>query len=110
VAVGTGRGDDDEVADNRVGERDSLDQHVTALAVPADEVAGLPRRVEAAEDPGLEALAEQRDLQVVAHPAVDGDERARPALDGHDAVDGARSRGDHAASGLDRSEEQTSEL
>ena len=39
-------------------------------------------RADAVEDRRLEALAEQRHLEVVAHPTVDGDERARAALDG----------------------------
>ena len=46
--------------------------------------------VEAADDAGLEPLLEQRDLEVVAHPAVDRDERDRAALDGGDPVDRGR--------------------
>ena len=51
--------------------------------------------------PGLEALAEQRHLEVVAHAAVDGDERDRAALDGDDAVERRGGGRDHAAAGLD---------
>ena len=57
--------------------------------------------VEAADDAGLEPLVEQRDLEVVAHPAVDGDERDRAALDRGDPVDRRRRDGHHAAAGLD---------
>ena len=84
------------------GQRDLVDQHVAALAVAADHGHGLAGvRGDAVGDGGLEALAEQRHLEVVAHPAVDGDERARPALDGQHAVERHRRGGDHAAAGLD---------
>jgi hypothetical protein len=46
----------------------------------------------------LEALVEQRDLEVVAHAAVDGDELA---LAGDDAIEGRRVGRDHAAARLD---------
>ena len=57
--------------------------------------------VEPVRDAGLEALVEQRHLEVVAHAAVDGDERDLPALDGDDAVERRGGGGDHAAAGLD---------
>ena len=58
-----------------------MDQDVAALAVPPDQrgtvVAAASRRPRIAR---LEPLVEQRDLEVVAHAAVDGDERVAPRL------------------------------
>ena len=92
-AVGAGRRDGEQVADARRVEADAVDQDVAALAVAADDgdlLAAVP--VEPAGDRGLEPLAVQRHLEVVAHAAVDGDERDRAALDRDDAVEGRRRR------------------
>ena len=70
-------GDGDHVIDARIRQLHSVDEHVTAFAVSAHQRDALPARgVDAIGQPRLEALAEQRHLEVVAHPAVDRDERA----------------------------------
>ena len=82
-----------QVADPRIGQRHPVDQHVPALAVPPDHRHHLAvGRIQPVRDAGLESLPEQRDLEVVAHPAVDRDEGDRPALDGGHPVDGGGRR------------------
>src|SRR5215213_9630766 len=101
-AVGPGRGDGEQVVHRRGREGDPLHKHVAALTVPAHNSDPLGiGPVEAAHDSRLEALPEQRHLEVVAHPAVNGDEGDRPTLDGVDAVDRRRRLADHAATRLD---------
>ena len=51
--------------------------------------------------PASKLLVEQGDLEVVAHSAVDRDERVLPALHGHHRVDRAGRRRHHAAARLD---------
>src|SRR3954447_2218829 len=100
-AVGPGRRDGEYVADARRVEADALDEDVAALAVTADDGDLLAGGLEPSGEAGLEALVEQRHLQVVAHAAVDGDERDVAALDGDDAVERRGRRRHHAASWLD---------
>ena len=76
------------------------DEDVARLAVAPDEVDRLAA-AHAVGDGGLEALAVERDLEVVAHAAVDGDEGARAALDRDDAVERHARARDEAAPGLD---------
>ena len=101
-AVGPGRRDGDQVADARRVEADAVDEHVAALAVAAHERDVLAvGRLEPVGDPGLEALVEERDLEIVAHAAVDGHEGELAALDGDDAIERRSGGRDHAAAGLD---------
>ena len=104
-AVGAGGGHDHQVAHGRSGQVDVAHQDVAALAVPADELAHLvvlvAGGIEPPDDARLEPLVEQRDLEVVAHAAVHGDERVLAALHGHHRVDRAGRRRHHAAAGLD---------
>jgi hypothetical protein len=63
--------------------------------------AGFASRSQPGGDGGLEALPEQRHLEVVTHAAVHRDERDRAALHGDDAVQGHGGGGDHAPARLD---------
>src|SRR5215218_9050829 len=79
-AVRARRRHGEQVADARHGEADAVDEHIAALAVSAHDRDGLAAgAVQPVGYPRLEALVEQRHLEVVAHAAVDGDERDLPA-------------------------------
>ena len=86
VAVGAGDRHHEQVADLRGRQLDAALEHVAALAVVADQLAGL-RLALAVEDLGREALAVEHRLEVVAHAAVHGDVGEAAALDGDHLVE-----------------------
>src|SRR3954454_10553159 len=70
VAVGAGDGGDEDVARLRVAQRRRLDEHVTGLAVLADDRVR-PAVADAIRDLRLVAGAVEHRPQVVGHAAVD---------------------------------------
>ena len=84
----------------RRGQLDAGHEHVAALAVVADQLAGLGRTL-AVDDRGREPLAVEHRLEVVAHAAVDRDVGEGAALDGDDLVERHHRAPDDRAAGLD---------
>ena len=78
VAVGAGRRDGEQVADARGVQRARRRPARRRSRSGARRPSRCSPPAEAVRDRRLEALVEQRDLEVVAHAAVDGDERHRP--------------------------------
>ena len=65
-----------EIVDSGRIELDAVDQDVPALAVPPDDGHALTLGgVQPIRDSGFEALIKKRDLEVVAHPTINSDER-----------------------------------
>ena len=100
VAVGARARDHHQVADRGRGQLGPGHEHVAALAVVADQLAGLGGTFPV-DDRGREPLAVQHRLEVVAHSAVHRHVRVGAALDGDDLVERHQRAPDHRAAGLD---------
>ncbi len=100
VAVGPGDRDGEQISDGWISQWDAVGKDVAAFAVASDQNATLAA-ADSVGDRRLKPLSDERDLQVVTHPAVHRDVREHAALDRRHAVDRGRRLADQAATRLD---------